>query len=307
MTFGLTYSEVDAVREQQADVLSLDQALGFFERSTVRRRVRRKLWAAPHPRIVVLHNGPLTVAQQMWVAWLAAPQGSALSHGTAAGLGGFTNRTTESSIVHVTVPVGARRLTLPGVETHWSSRLAEDDMHPSAVPRRTRMPRSILDLASAQKEARVAAAVVFAAAQQRRATTADLREALGRRGPCRHHARIVEALADIDGGIQSVPEQEFDQIVRRLGLPAPTRQAVRQRPNGRYYLDVVWEAYGLAVEVDGGHHRTAEQWDADLERSAFIVAGGLRQMRFSSYAIRHKADKVGELLMTALRNGGWIG
>jgi very-short-patch-repair endonuclease len=147
--------------------------------------------------------------------------------------------------------------------------------------------------------------VLYAGAQQRLVTSASLAEALARRGPCRHRALMLETLNDIDGGLQSVPEKDFDVIVRRRGLPPPTRQVVMRRPNGRYYLDVVWEQFGLSVEVDGGHHRTAAQWDADLDRTAAVVAGGLRQIRFSSYSVRRRADRVGDLLVTALRNGGW--
>jgi very-short-patch-repair endonuclease len=104
-----------------------------------------------------------------------------------------------------------------------------------------------------------------------------------------------------------VPERDFDRIVIRRGLPAPTRQAVRRRPTGRYYLDVLWERYCLAVEVDGAHHRTAMQWDDDLDRSAYVVAGGLRQIRFSSYSVRQRAGRVGDLLVMALQSGGWSG
>jgi very-short-patch-repair endonuclease len=305
MTFGATSSEIDELRGRQADVLTLDQTQRFFEARTVHRRVGR-LWQAPHRGVVVLHNGPLTQLQRTWAAVLAAPAGSALWGSTAAALDGFRD-IVEDVRVHVVLPVGSRRLPIPWVQSHWSAHLGPADVHPLAEPRRTRIARSLLDLASDARDGRRAAAVLFAGAQQRLVTADMLEEALNRRGHCRHHELILETLADIEGGIHSVPEQDFDRIVRRLGLPQPTRQVIRRRPNGRYYLDVLWEEFGLAVEIDGSHHRSATQWDDDLDRTAVVVAGGLRQIRFSSFAVRRRADRVGDLLMMALQSGGWTG
>ena len=305
MTFGATSSEIDELRQRQADVLTRDQVQLFFEPQTVRRRVGR-LWQSHHRQVVVLHNGPLTQAQRIWVAALAAPFGSALWGSTAAGLDGFRDQV-EDPLVHVVLPVGSRRLPIPWVQSHWSAQLGPSDVHPLAQPRRTRLPRSLLDLASDARDGRRAAGVLFAGAQQRLLTPDMLEQALDRRGPCRHRALILETIADIEGGIHSVPEHDFDRIVRRRGLPTPTRQVVRRRPNGRYYLDVLWEEFGLAVEIDGSHHRTAAQWDDDLDRTAVVVAGGLRQIRFSSFAVRRRAERVGDLMVLALQSGGWAG
>ena len=306
VTFGRTHSDLDELRARQSDVLTVGQIAEYVEPATLRSRLERRLWQSPHRGVVVLHNGPLTPAQRRWVGLLAAPEGSALWGGTAAELDGFRD-VVEDRRVHVVVPQGVRRLAIDWVTTHWSTELGDQDVHPVAAPRRTRVARSLLDLATDAAEGRRAAAVLFAGAQQRLVTTAALENVLARRGPCRHRALIVQTLADIDGGIHSVPELDFDRIVRRRRLPLPTRQVIRRRPNGRYYLDVLWEQFGLSVEVDGGHHRTAAQWDADLDRTAVVVAGGLRQIRFSSYSVRNRSDRVGELLVTALRTGGWPG
>ena len=294
--------DLDDLRVRQHDVLTSDQLVLFLELTSVRAQLRRSQWQSPTRGVVVLHNGPLTVGQMRWVAVLAAPTGSALWGGTAAALDGFRDITPAAGDqrVHVVLPVGARRLAIPFVRSHWSSRLGQDDVHPLAEPRRTRLSRSLLDLATDSRDPRRAAGILYAGTQQRLVTATTLRAALLSRGPCRHHALLLETLTDVDGGIQSVPEKDFSRIVRHLGLPEPTRQVVRRRPNGRYYLDVLWEEHNLSVEIDGAHHRSAAQWDADLDRSAFIVAGGLRQIRFSSYAVRHRAERVGELLVMAL-------
>ena len=304
----LPADDLDALRALQHDVLARSQLVDQVEADTVRRRVRAGLWQSPHPRVVVLHNGPLTSPQREWVALLAAPAGSALGGATAARLDGFElpwrgDRADEQ--VEVVVPQGSRRLAVPWVRTRWSTALDAADVHPVAAPRRTRLPRSVLDIAADQPDERSARAVVFAAVQQRLVTATALDTALDRRGPCRHHGVVVETLLDLGGGIHSVPERDFDLVLRVRGLPRPTRQAVLQRPGGRRYLDAYWAAYRLAVEVDGAQHRDPAQWDVDLAKAADAVAGGVRLLRFTSYAVRHERQRVGDILERALQSGGW--
>jgi hypothetical protein len=130
----------------------------------------------------------------------------------------------ESDVVHVTMPPGRRPRALAGADYHWSSRLESDDVHPLRQPPRTRIQRSILDMASSLPLDRLARAVILAAVQQRLVNPSQLFEALHRRGPCARRALIGESIADAGGGIASVPEKDFDAIVRRFGLPAPARQ-----------------------------------------------------------------------------------
>ena len=45
-----------------------------------------------------------------------------------------------------------------------------------------------------------------------------------------------------------------------------TRQVVRRTPGGTYYLDLIWEQWGVVVEVDGIHHSWAQQVVGDALR-----------------------------------------
>lgn len=123
-----------------------------------------------------------------------------------------------------------------------------------------------------------------------------IREALTRRGPCRRRALIVESILDAAGGIQSIPERDFDEIRRCCGLPKPSRQVKVKGKDGRYYLDVAWIELGIAVEIHGIPHLEVKNWDADLVRSNEIVIGGRRLVSFTSYAIRHEPEVVADQL-----------
>ena len=69
----------------------------------------------------------------------------------------------------------------------------------------------------------MARALLLAGVQQWLTTPGMLRTALSTRGPCRRRSLIGESLDDAEGGIASVPEWDFSDLVRRRGLPQPTR------------------------------------------------------------------------------------
>ena len=267
------------------------------------RELRARRWRRVGRDVFVTHNGPLTPTQQLWTALKSAPHGSAMSGLTAANLSGL--RGFPSPVIHLTQPCGTRAVRLPGVVVHFSRFLGNIDVHPMRVPRRTRPPRSLLDAASFTESDRYARAILLAGVQQGIASVRQLREALPRRGPCLRHALINETLDDAEGGIQSVPEADFDRIRRRHGLPEPVRQRVIQRSDGRYYLDADWDEYALSAEVDGIPHLDVLNWDADLDRANELAIEHRTLLRFTSYAVRHNPRAVATTLTRALVARGW--
>ncbi len=117
---------------------------------------------------------------------------------------------------------------------------------------------------------------------------------------------IAESSRDADGGIQSLPEHEFDVLRRRLHLPEPRRQRILRRRDGRYFLDAEWPQFGVRVEIHGIPHSHVGNWDDDLLRQNDLVAeGGL--LIFSSYAVRHRQDRIAAQLLAVFRRRGWGG
>lgn len=287
----------------QDGVLSWSQALACTSRSHARWAVRSGRWQRPSARAIVLHNGPLSERQRVWVALVSAPPGSAVGGLVAANHDGLSGFAYEN--VDIVVPQGQRRPTIPGAVIRWSTQLGDDSVYPFRLPRRTRIERSLVDASSWSRSEGMARVLLIAGVQQRLVSTRQLRSALATRGPCQRHALIEETLIDIDGGIQSIPEREFNAIVRQRGLRAPTRQAIKQHANGKYYLDADWEEYNLGCEVHGTHHREIRQWDADLWRHNEITVSGRRLLRISSAMARHDGNRVGDLLERGLRSGGW--
>jgi hypothetical protein len=149
--------------------------------------------------------------------------------------------------------------------------------------------------------------LVLAAVQQRLVRPSDLRKVLERRQRFRHRPLVLETIGDAEGGVQSLPELDFARLIRRHGLPEPTRQQVLRRSDGKYYLDTAWSEYDAACEVQGIPHLRVGKWEADMSRTNEILIAGPRQLAFSSYAIRHDGDRVAGQLTRLLRRGGWPG
>jgi very-short-patch-repair endonuclease len=307
MTVPSTIDESDAdvwqrIVQQQHGIIHRSDVPPDVMRSAMR-ELRARRWRRVSRDVFVTHNGPLTPTQQLWAALKSAPQGSALSGLTAANLSGL--RGFPSPVIQLTQPCGTRAVRFPGVVVHFSRFLDNVDVHPARVPRQTRIPRSLLDAASFTESDRYARAVLLAGVQQGIASVAQLRETLPRRGPCLRHALISETLDDADGGIQSVPEADFDRIRRRHGLPEPVRQRVIRRTDGRYYLDADWDEYALSAEVDGIPHLDVLNWDADLDRANELAIENRTILRFTSYAVRHNPRGVATVLARALVSRGW--
>jgi very-short-patch-repair endonuclease len=194
---------------------------------------------------------------------------------------------------------------MSGLVVHVSRELTPSDIHPSRSPRRTRPARSVIDHASWQTSERRARAIVIAAMQQGLVSIRQIREALTRRGPCRHRALIVESILDASGGVQSLPERDFATIWAATGLPILSRQRRLRRPDGHYYLDAYCEALGFGIEIHGIQHLGVDHWDADLARANEIVIAGEPILQFTSFAVRRQRRRVAEQLMAMAVSRGW--
>ena len=270
-------------------VLTTAEAYRRFGRNATITNLHRGVWQRPVRGVVMTHNGPLDQVTRQYVVLAASQSGAALGGLTALAHDGFSGFRT--ALTQLVLPDGARRPPLPDVEVHWSQFLDDRDVHPARQPRRTRVARSVVDAASWSPNPRLARAIVIAAIQQRLTSVRHLREAITRRGTCRHRALIVQSILDAHGGVQSLPERDIGMILARLGWRVTHQRQVRGR-DGRYYLDVYVADLDLGIEVHGIPHLAVQQWDQDLHRTNEIVIAGARLLIFSSYAIRHEPAAV---------------
>ncbi|GAC79293.1 hypothetical protein SAMN04488550_4346 [Gordonia malaquae] len=256
-----TYRLNMLIREQdgvltRAQVLECGLDSGF-----VRQKLRRREWVVAVRGVYVTHTGPLSWRQRAWVAVLDASP-SVLSHESAlqAVQGG------GSLPIHILVDVHRSVTKRKGVVVHYRADAAAVSMY-NMHPPRIRLEEAIIDLAaSAKSEAAVIARLSDAV--QARLTTADrLLAALEARPRIARSAFLRDVLIDVRDGSLSVLEHGYlTRVERPHGLPKPTRQA-ETRSGRRGLRDVLYEEFGLIVELDGRtFHDTATGHDADLER-----------------------------------------
>jgi hypothetical protein len=287
----------------QADVVARGQVVAA-DSARLRREVAAGRWQRYGARVVVAHNGPLTEAQQLWAAVLHHRPYAVLAGLTAARCAGLTGF--EPGSVDVLVPWQSRGASLPGVSLRVTRHFDPGAVHPVAAPPRVRTATAVVQAAAWSGRPRRSAALLTAAVQQRLVRPADLRSALLRSTAVPRRALLVRTIGDLEGGAQALTEIDAVRLCRRAGLPEPTRQAVRRDRHGRRrYLDLAWEPWRLAAEIDGMQHMEALTWSDDLLRQNELVIAGTEVLRFSSLVIRTDPGRFVDQVERALVARGW--
>jgi len=117
----------------------------------------------------------------------------------------------------------------------------------------------------------------------RGATTHDrLRAALDARPKVRWRASLSLALDDIGAAAHSLLEFRYIRDVERAhGLPPGRRQARVRRDSRNRYLDNLYEAARVAVELDGQvAHAIEDRW-MDMHRDNVHAAAGIMTLRYN--------------------------
>lgn len=124
----------------------------------------------------------------------------------------------------------------------------------------------------------------------------------------RRRRLILATATDAAGGAHSGGELDFLSLVRRSGLPEPTRQRIRRDATGRRrYLDAYFEEWRVHVEIDGGQHLDPAHAWADMRRQNDLWVDGDRVLRFPTWVLRAQPEEVVAQLRAALRAAGWAG
>lgn len=268
-----------------------------------RARVRAGTWKS-YDGVVVMHNGPLTVAQAEWVGLLCCGDGAVLAAASAMARGGV--RVDQPPRPQVVIPWWRTGLATDLADVRRSRLMSAQEVHPTRQPPQFRLARATVDAASLARRPDDVRALLCAPVQQRRLLPAQLRSAVGRVGPVSGRALMLRTLDDLELGAQSTHELRFTRGLRRAGLPQPDRQIWRQHPDGRRYLDCEWDDYSLHVEIDGLAHRFVGQWVADLNRTNELeIAGVERRLRVVGFLLFEREEHVMDQVRRALLAGGW--
>lgn len=215
----------------------------------VRAEVAAGRWHRAGRRAISLQGSMLTPEAERWVAVWEAGAGAVLdgvSSLLAAGLSSW-----EEKVIHVSVTKGTRTVSRPGVRIHHHRQLGR--VLESAPPR-TAPEVAVLRAAAWAVSDRQALTLLAMTVQQRLVLPARLLEAWEQTERHRRRMLLRDAVPLVCDGAHALGELDFARACRRRRLPEPSRQEVRYTSQGKIYLDVLFEPYGVHVEVNGAHH-----------------------------------------------------
>ena len=253
-------------------------------RADVRTEVEAGRWLVGGCHTVVLGNVRPTGRALLWRAVWETGSAAALDGPAAlaaAGLTGYDYRR-----IDVSVPKNNRSRQVDGVRRHRRT-----VMPPTSAAGLSRVDVSDAAVnAAAWAVSDRQAALVLCLVLQQRLTTPDRllaawQSASTRAGRARRQL-LSTVVADLCDGAHSLGELDFAAMCRAVGLPAPSRQVVRELPGGRVYLDVAWEGISLVVEIDGGQHALALNTIDDALRQNEVVLRDDRVLRIPVIGLR---------------------
>jgi len=295
---------VARLADRQAGIVSRPQV---YAAGVTRWEVRAELvagrWRRTGSQTLSVGTGPLTQSATHWVAVLEGGPRAFLDGASSLLAGGLRKFDTDS--VRISVPRLAKIRRVPGVDIRQTRRWAADDLAAgTGVPRSRNEVAAMRGALWARSDSQAALLLVMSV-QQGLTTPERLgREALRIRRD-RRRLLVHVVVLDLLEGVRSLGEREFARECRRRGIPKPTRQVVRRGRNCTYYLDVIWEEWGLVVEIDGIHHAWAQNLVQDALRHNDVTLQGTRVLRLPLLGLRVAADDFFEQIQRALGDAGY--
>jgi hypothetical protein len=282
----------------QSSVIALGQARECgLSPGYLRWQVSSGRWQRPYPHTYVAHSGPLSPLQRIWAGWAYCyPHGVIGCHAAASlhGLRGY-----PPGDVHVILPRGKHLRHPSGLRFHQARHIDDGDLQPFATPMRTRIERSLVDMAAHARSDDDAVAILAAGVQQG-LTTGDKLAAVIRGMPSvRRRRELLEVCHDLSGGSHSVIEVEAARLFRRFNLPMPDRQVRMTLPDRLARVDCHWDRRGVVAELDGRMHMDATQWVDDLHRQNELGLTERLVLRYPLWTLRFHPERVADQLVRA--------
>jgi very-short-patch-repair endonuclease len=263
-------------------------------------RIRRGNLHRLHQGVYAVGHLVLTRDGRWMAAALAVGPEAVLSHRSAGVLWGLIPAWTGE--IEVTTPSRVR--ARQGICVRRSAFADDERTEVDGIPV-TSPFRTLLDLAGVLKMRQLELA--WNELEVRGLTDSmPLRELmaryLGRRGSANLRA-LLEG-AGSDGVTRNEFEESFIGLIDAHGLPRPRVNADLKVRDRFFEVDCLWERERLAVELDGGAHRTRRRFESDRQRDRMLIAEGWRTARVTWRQLRDEPDAVIADLHLALQPPG---
>lgn len=293
---------VTASASTQGGVVSRSQLRGLgITRDEVVAQVRAARWMPLHSQTLVTHTGPVELAGLHWAAVFEAGDRGFLDGASSLVAGGLQHYT--DNVIRVSVPRGVRVRRAEGVSIRQTRRWEAADRVAFGIPRSRNHVAAVRAAIWARTD-KQATLLLTLVVQQGMTTPSRLTEQLLRIRRDTRRQLMTTVITDLLHGVRSLGEHEFAQLCRARGIPEPSRQVVRRGKDGRYYLDVIWDAWGVVVEIDGIQHSWANNVVADALRQNTVTLTHALVLRLPLLGLRVATDEFFAQIIEALLDRG---
>jgi len=262
-------------------------------------------WSSYLPGVYLTFTGPVPPHALVWGALLYAGDGAIASLETAAWLWGL--RSDLPTPIELCVPLERQVIDQPGLHVA-SRRHLEAYRHPAAMPPRTRVEETVLDLVDQSKDADEVSALITGACQRRLTTAERLTQRAAERKRLRWRGLVGEVLDDVRDGVQSALERRWRRDVERAhGLPMGERNRGEGLRGSRRYRDVRYAEFGTVVELDGNTTHPVENREVDRARDNEVAESAEVTLRYGWKSVAGAPCATAAQVGRVLANRGWQG
>jgi very-short-patch-repair endonuclease len=292
-----------ALALHQCGVVTREQALGLgFTDGGLAREVRDGNWQRMATGVYLTATGSPSWDANAWAGTLIGGDAARLGGCAAAYLHQLVNAPPVP--IEVLVPVDSR----PRVVGPWTFRRERPGARlPSTVgsPPRITVEDTVLDLISDPDcDARSAVNWVTLAVQSRRTTPQRLLRASQHRHFFSRRPLLHATLDDVRAGVRSPIEQDYlHKVERAHDLPIGRRQVGRRHTE----VDVLYDEFGLIVELDGRIGHSGMGRFRDMRRDNVSTTDGLATLRYGKADVFGIPCEVADQVGTNLVVRGWSG
>jgi len=276
------------------------EALGFSIRQ-IQHKLHTGEWRRLHQGVYLAGPGQPSRETREVAALLAAGEGSALSHFTAARC--LRLDAPSSRDVHVSVPMSRRPRCGPGVKL-WRTRMwGAGDSFARGPFRITRLTRTVLDLAS-QLDDRWLRATLDSGLRLDNRLLPSLRRIVEEQGHGRRGVLRLQTLLRSYGEGEEVSDSALESFSMELGLGVGRKPLLHFRIHAldRFIaeVDLAWPEARLCVELDSWRfHGHLEAFERNRARDRSLMLLGWTVFRFTWRDITQRPRQVVDELTRA--------
>jgi len=300
---------VEAIAAHQAGVVTTVQAgSAGLPADAIRRLLASGRWTPLHRGVHLTNRGPAGLGARIWAAHLALGPGAVIGGMTAARYWGLADSDLPpDEPITMVMPDGCSR-SARGVRVTRVP-VPADLAHPARVPPVLSIEHTVpTAVADARTDAEAVDAIQRAC--RLRLTTPDrLLAAAATRSRLRRRVLLNQVCAEVREGVTSELERRYrNRVARPHRLPPARTQAPSRTGVRRVYRDVLYDAFGVIVELDGrlGHEQESEVL-RDQERDNHATLTGRATLRFGWLAVVGSACLVAGQVDELLHVRGWTG